>query len=304
MIRLRPLPFTYWPPADTPAAPPSTDRRTQPAATPESGCPTGRTTTWRAAITTVAAALPLGVGLAAALSLRAQNHFLRRAYEQARYEADHDPLTGLPNRALALRALTQVTNGQPGDRTPASPSRSGTVEGPGAPGVAVGLLDLDDFKAVNDRYGHHTGDQLLVAVAARLRDAVAGVGLVARLAGDEFLIIWTGAPTHPTGTGRLLLQQVTAALEVDGVSLSPAASLGIVAARRGWPAAAVLKAADEAMYEAKTGARAPGTPYGVSVYGGDQPPAATDRRTPQRRLDPPARPPHPHQVHPSGGDRP
>jgi predicted signal transduction protein with EAL and GGDEF domain len=93
----------------------------------------------------------------------------RRALHTVAHQLIHDPLTGLPNR----RAF--------GDQLDAA-LRRGTA-------VAVAMLDLDRFKAVNDRYGHHAGDQVLCQVADRLRALTEPVRLAARLQGDEFLLL-------------------------------------------------------------------------------------------------------------------
>src|SRR6478735_7714354 len=83
-----------------------------------------------------------------------------------------DPLTGLPDRAAFLAAL-----------------RSATATGEA---VAVLFLDLDDFKIVNDGFGHEAGDRLLIQVATRLRNAVRDGDMVARLGGDEFTVLCAG----------------------------------------------------------------------------------------------------------------
>ena len=94
----------------------------------------------------------------------------REAEERLRYQAYHDHLTGLPNR----RALQGAR-------------RAGAVEGhAGAPGVAVLILDIDDFKAVNDRFGHVDADAVLQDVGSRLRVALPPTMTVARIGGDEF----------------------------------------------------------------------------------------------------------------------
>ena len=97
----------------------------------------------------------------------------QRLEELARHQATHDPLTALPNRMLFL------------DRLANSIARA---ERRGSP-CALFYIDLDDFKPVNDRYGHHAGDELLKAVSQRMLDAMRKVDTVARLGGDEFAAI-------------------------------------------------------------------------------------------------------------------
>lgn len=98
---------------------------------------------------------------------------LHQAKQDIAYQALHDTLTGLPNR----RALEQHL-----PRAIARAQRNGSV-------VAVGMLDLDDFKPVNDNYGHEAGDQLLRALATRLQDRLRKQDLLVRLGGDEFVIV-------------------------------------------------------------------------------------------------------------------
>jgi diguanylate cyclase (GGDEF)-like protein len=98
----------------------------------------------------------------------------RKALEAVTHQAFHDPLTDLANRALFT------------DRVAAALARRGDSA---TTTVAVLLLDLDDFKTVNDSLGHAAGDELLVAVATRLRSCVRPGDTLARLAGDEFAIL-------------------------------------------------------------------------------------------------------------------
>ncbi|HTQ72453.1 MAG TPA: EAL domain-containing protein [Acidocella sp.] len=107
----------------------------------------------------------------------AENHFLSR----------HDVLTGLPNRILFHETLNEAV-------------RHGQRE---LDNIAVLLVDLDGFKAVNDAYGHEAGDELLRIVAGRLKNAVRGTDLVARLGGDEFGILLRGGPSLRVAAERV-----------------------------------------------------------------------------------------------------
>jgi diguanylate cyclase (GGDEF)-like protein/PAS domain S-box-containing protein len=159
--------------------------------------------------------------------------------ERLRKQALHDPLTLLPNRTLFQ------------DRLGAAFAR---------PGARVGIcyLDLDRFKAVNDRLGHHVGDTLLVAVAKLLDRCVSGRGhLVARMGGDEFVIL---VEDPPPGELAVLADSVLAALveplQIDEHQLAVSASIGIVecGVDETTPTEA-LKAADVTLYWAKSDGR-------------------------------------------------
>ncbi|MBG0566474.1 GGDEF domain-containing protein [Actinoplanes aureus] len=157
--------------------------------------------------------------------------------EDLRHQAFHDNLTGLANRPLLRDHLTQAL----------ARARRGSP-------VAVLLIDLDGFKAVNDTYGHGAGDQLLVAVAQRLRDGIRGADTGARLGGDEFAVLLDGmdSPDDAALVAERLLVSIQQPLVVAGVQLVPAASIG-VAVWRGHPDIdSLLHDADTAMYAAKT----------------------------------------------------
>ncbi|WP_250036439.1 putative bifunctional diguanylate cyclase/phosphodiesterase [Paractinoplanes maris] len=151
------------------------------------------------------------------------------------YEASHDMLTGLANRALF------------GDRVAAALAAAG----PDRP-VSVVLVDLDDFKLVNDTLGHATGDALLVHVAERMRVSVRPEDMVARLGGDEFAILFSGVAGAEVD---LALTRIAAALLepalIDGEPMTVRASFGVVDGRGGDDAGDLLRQADIAMYEAK-----------------------------------------------------
>src|SRR5262249_50711349 len=96
-----------------------------------------------------------------------------RGEERMRYDALHDPLTGVANRALCRERLIHAL------------ARTGRDEG----AACVLFIDLDDFKAVNDLYGHAAGDALLIGLARRLVATVRPADTVARLGGDEFVVV-------------------------------------------------------------------------------------------------------------------
>jgi diguanylate cyclase (GGDEF)-like protein len=158
------------------------------------------------------------------------------AHARLVHEAEHDQLTGLPNRAALDRLLAEAIDG-----------------GAAAPGAAVLHFDLDDFKAVNDTYGHTAGDELLVEVARRLRAVSGDAGLPARLGGDEFVLVLPGV-TDPAESGRVaerLLAALSEPVELGETTLALSASVGIAHAAPGLTAGDVVRCADIAMYTAK-----------------------------------------------------
>lgn len=158
--------------------------------------------------------------------------------ERLRHQAMHDPLTGLPNRALFLDRVTKtIHNGGEHDR------------------LAICYMDLDGFKVINDSLGHHVGDDLLAAVAERLADSIHGPDrLVARMGGDEFVILIE----HSTGTAHAIdaadqvLDALVEPVRVGGNELSVSASIGIVERPlTGQSAAELMRDADVTLYWAK-----------------------------------------------------
>jgi diguanylate cyclase (GGDEF)-like protein len=121
------------------------------------------------------------------------------------------------------------------------------------------FLDLDGFKAVNDRHGHGMGDRLLTAIAARLRDAAGDmVSVVARLGGDEFvaLIAPPVIEDRVVAVSRALLSAVQRPVIIEGRTLCVSASIGALSTKIGdLDAEALLNAADEGLYRAKADAR-------------------------------------------------
>ncbi|HEV8451935.1 MAG TPA: EAL domain-containing protein [Gaiellales bacterium] len=175
----------------------------------------------------------------------------RRAEHELERLAFHDPLTGLPNRILFHEHL---------DVALARAQRAGC-------GVAVLYVDLDDFKLVNDSFGHNAGDELLCEVAARLTGSTRASDVVARQGGDEFLILIADVETTDSGdivdvgdVARRVAEQVRAALQrpliLADTEIYTSASLGISLYPADAPdAESLLKHADIAMYKAKESGR-------------------------------------------------
>ncbi len=157
--------------------------------------------------------------------------------EQLRHQAFHDVLTGLANRSLFR------------DRLGHALARAAR----GALPTAVLYLDLDDFKAINDRLGHAEGDRLLVAVGERLLTATRAGDTVARLGGDEFAIIVEETdPTEAAQAATRILQALAPPFDVGGREIVARASIGIaIRTADGGDADELLRRADIAMYAAK-----------------------------------------------------
>lgn len=160
--------------------------------------------------------------------------------QQQRLErmAYHDPLTQLPNRTLFFDSLKQAL---------ARTRRKSEL-------LAICYLDLDNFKPVNDSFGHNTGDQLLIQLADRIRDCLRADDIVARLGGDEFAVLLSGleTPEEVEHTLSRLLTTISEPFDLGGKSLRVAASIGYTL----YPLDdaeldELLQHADKAMYRSK-----------------------------------------------------
>lgn len=182
--------------------------------------------------------LPMGTLVATAALTSWSATLARASRARLRHLALHDALTGLPNRRLyAVHVAVAL-------------ARRDRLGGQ----VAVALLDLDDFKLVNDTYGHETGDELLGELARRLTPEAVGADLVARLGGDEFVVVLDRRDTIDV---QALAARIAAVWRApfglrDGDTWA-SGSIGIsVADRQGATAASLLREADAAMYRAKS----------------------------------------------------
>ncbi|MGC5052681.1 putative bifunctional diguanylate cyclase/phosphodiesterase [Micromonospora sp. DT48] len=202
--------------------------------------------------------------LAAALHDAATHRELRLVTARSSYEAVHDPLTGLVNRSALLsrgdQALRQLAHDHP---------------------VALLLLDIDQFREVNDTLGHAAGDQLLRLAANRLGSLARSGDLLARLGGDEFALLLSSVPvvgdraapmTYALRQAREIAERLAAPTEVAGVRMSVEVSVGVVVAQAGTAdLTELLRRADIAMYQAKSGG------VSVAAYDSSRDAASTDQ---------------------------
>ncbi|MFJ1892198.1 putative bifunctional diguanylate cyclase/phosphodiesterase [Streptomyces sp. NPDC088170] len=170
-----------------------------------------------------------------------------RLQAQLQHNAEHDPLTDLPNRALFTKRVRQALGGR----------RSGD------PGTAVLFIDLDGFKAVNDRLGHQTGDELLIQAARRLHESVRAGDTAARLGGDEFAAIILGDGTRDQSARECQVHEIADRLRltlsqpyrIGAGDVRVAASIGVAFAEPGISPSDLMRNADLAMYRAKAGGK-------------------------------------------------
>ena len=165
----------------------------------------------------------------------------RNASARLTYMAHHDALTDLPNRVLLRHRLNEALDHL-------QPSEC----------LAVLCLDLDHFKEINDTLGHPVGDALLKQVADRLRACIGDSDVVARMGGDEFTIVQSGAaqPTNATALASRVIEMLGTPYEIDGHHVTTGASIGVVVAPSdGTHSDHLLKSADLALYQAKAEGR-------------------------------------------------
>jgi diguanylate cyclase (GGDEF)-like protein len=156
---------------------------------------------------------------------------------ELRYQAFHDPLTGLANRALFIDRATHALKLHSRDRRP----------------LVICFLDLDGFKEVNDQFGHNTGDDLLKEVSRRFREQLSEADTLARFGGDEFAVLLEDQP-DPMEVARTLLDSLRAPCTIGGREVSVLASLGVARVDPFEPTPTIdelLMRADLAMYVVK-----------------------------------------------------
>jgi diguanylate cyclase (GGDEF)-like protein len=182
----------------------------------------------------------LTLAFAAALATRLARPMARVLGDVARLrrQAQTDALSGLGNRRnLNERLADELDRGR----------RNGTT-------VSFVIADIDDFKRINDAYGHQTGDNLIRAVAAVLRNSVREVDLAARYGGEEFALVLPGAHLADAKRTAERIRSAVAEIELpipDGSTTSVTASFGVAEFPTYASAEALIAAADAALYEAK-----------------------------------------------------
>lgn len=173
--------------------------------------------------------------------------------EQVKRMAQYDPLTGLPNRALFSDRLQQAITAANRDKHP----------------LALMFIDLDKFKPVNDSYGHQIGDLLLKDVATRMLDCVRESDTVARIGGDEFVIVLPIIETAQDAmvVAEKILQSLNRPFDLAGLHLGISSSIGIaIYPEHGNHETKLVKNGDTAMYQAKQSGR-----NNIQLYRDDMP---------------------------------
>ncbi len=181
-------------------------------------------------------------GVVVSLGLADQVLGYRNQRDEARITSERDPLTGTLNRRAALSALSAAVMTLERDRG----------------SVAVCFLDLDLFKRVNDRFGHHVGDDALKFLVAQVHHEMRASDVLARLGGEEFLLVLPGAHLKD---GLAVAERIRARVAAEGVNISGhpvelTVSIGVAASTNKMKSAdAIIDAADQALYQAKNRGR-------------------------------------------------
>jgi diguanylate cyclase len=175
--------------------------------------------------------------------------------ERLHHQAYHDPLTGLANRALFRERLVVALDAHRFRDRP----------------IALLFADLDDFKLINDSFGHAMGDRLLRAIGERMHGCVPGDDLVARLGGDEFAVLLEAHPDDAEPIGHRILAALRDPFLIDGHTLGVGVSIGLVVpepADSELSADTLLRRADAAMYVSKRRGKGNLARYSGSADGG------------------------------------
>ncbi len=163
----------------------------------------------------------------------------KKSEEYWKHMAFHDSLTGLPNRMLMKEKLDHVL---------AVARRHNTK-------VSVLFLDLDDFKEINDRYGHQAGDEVLKAVARLLSESIREIDIVARFGGDEFVIILDEIAdvSHVNMIIKRVMEAFSSCIKTGGIMYRVGVSIGVALfPENGQDSSSLIRNADDALYKAKS----------------------------------------------------
>jgi len=194
------------------------------------------------------------------LVMQSEKERLEKDAVKIAHLANHDLLTGLPNRRLLFELLQKTFD---------ISTRSGTK-------VGVIYIDLDDFKPINDRFGHPAGDRALVIIADRLRSVLRASDTVARVGGDEFIAVLANVTDRDQVklAAKKILQECAKSFEIDGQACGLSLSMGIaIYPDDGGGIEEIVGAADAAMYSIKRGMKN-GYAF-VELQRGDQEPSPT-----------------------------
>ncbi len=186
--------------------------------------------------------VPASLGVPAQLVVQADDvDEVRTTTARLEHEATHDPLTGLPNRRSVHRDLELLT------------AHDEAFPGHGAPSGALVLLDLDGFKAVNDRLGHAAGDEVLVLAARRIEGCLRPGEGAARLSGDELVVLarYVEEVDEALALGERVLSSLVGPAHVGAGEVDLRASAGVALVEHDDDAPSVLRRADDALYRAK-----------------------------------------------------
>jgi diguanylate cyclase (GGDEF)-like protein/PAS domain S-box-containing protein len=167
---------------------------------------------------------------------------LKNSQEKYEFLAHHDPLTGLPNRLLCYARIEQAL-------------RHGKRHNDQ---VAVMMLDIDNFKPVNDNYGHQSGDRLLQEIAKRLAATLRCDDTAARLGGDEFVVVLESVRSHADAavTAEKLVRVISESYTIENFAIQVSVSIGIaISPGHGEEVETLLKHADKALYQVKADGR-------------------------------------------------
>ena len=180
------------------------------------------------------------------IAIRADITQRKQAEKEARQLAYHDALTGLGNRRLLMEQLTLA----------AERAQQRDCLG------ALAMIDLDHFKEVNDTQGHPQGDNLLLQVAERLKEAARADDIIVRLGGDEFCVLFHNLGATPkeaiacaTDIGERMRSALAQPYQLENTTLSVTSSIGITMLRSGYNASELIQHADHALYRAKENGR-------------------------------------------------